>query len=129
MRGVDDRGARFLKVGEVEPNSFQRPARRAVPTGEPAPHVLVGIDKEMDAALVGLLGHGHQVVEVGLIVDARPSVLDSLPGDKETQERHAPLPQPGEMLVCFFQGKGTPDKGDVAVIKELAADVGCAVRR
>ena len=42
------------------------------------------------------LRHCPHVVEIRLVVDARPGVLDRLPGDQEAQEREPPRAKPRE---------------------------------
>ena len=125
---VDDRRARLVKVRHVEAHGLQGPARRAVAARKAAPDVLVRVDEQLQAVLAGLDRDRTHVVEVLLVVQAGPRVLDRLPGHQEAQEGEAPAAQPPEVLVCLCKRKGPAHEGDGAVVEEALGQVRGAVR-
>ena len=74
-------------------------------------YVLVGVDEDEEAVVGGAEAHGPEVVEVLLVVLARPRVLHGLPGHEEPEQLEAPGAEPREVRVELVQGAGPTDEG------------------
>ncbi len=127
LRPMQEGRAAFGQVRQVKAHGLQGPARRAIAAGEAAPHVLVKVNKDLDAVVGGPAHHLVQVVQVRLIVAAGAGVLHGLPGGEEAQEGEAPGAEPGIVLGGLVQGEGPADEGDVAVVVHAFGDVSGAV--
>ena len=74
------------------------------------------------------LDHRAQGVEILLVVEAGPRVLDRLPRDQEAQEYEPPFAQAREVLIGLPERKGTPDERNVSMVEEPFPQVRGAVR-
>src|SRR5579859_1001756 len=129
IRGMDDSSARCAKMGHVKAHRFQSPSGRAIAARKATPHVLVRVNEEGDAVFSSFLSNLVDILKILLVIDARPGVFDSFPGDKQAQKGEAPRAQAREMLIRFAQGKRSPHKGDAPVVEEAFANKGRAIRR
>ena len=93
------RGICGVKAGKVQPDSFKRPARGAVTAAHTRPHVLVKINKNIQAILASKAADSLQMVQVGRVVLPGARMLHGLPGREQAQTIKAPGLDAAEMLV------------------------------
>jgi len=122
-------GAGGVELREVEADRLEEPGRRAVAAGHAAPDVLMEIDEDIHAVIVGHVAERGEIVEIGRVVFPRTFMLDRFPGRQQSQAVEAPGLQAAEMLMRLGERKGTADEGDGPVIGKIARNVGVAVRR
>ncbi|MNN39964.1 hypothetical protein D3C81_1540210 [compost metagenome] len=73
-------GVGHIEGRQIQADRLEYPAWRSVAAAHPAPDVLMEVDEDRQAVIVRLGADGGQVVEIVLIILARPGVLDCLPG-------------------------------------------------
>ena len=95
-----------MQVLGDEASRLERPPRSAVAAAEAAPAVLMEVEEDVEAELVGAADEGLEVVEVGAIVAAGAVVLDGLPGGEQAQPGEAPGMEAREVLIGFGEREG-----------------------
>jgi hypothetical protein len=71
--------------------------------------------------------HLADVVEVFLVVFARPGMFNGFPGDEQPQDVEPPGPQAAQVFVGLVKRERPADERDVAVVEESLAQPGGAV--
>jgi hypothetical protein len=104
------RRIRCVEGAEVQSNRLKGPTRRAIATAHARPHILVEVDKDVETVFAGFAAKLGEVLQVGLVIETRPGMLNRLPRGQQAQAIKAPAAQAREMRVCLSQGKGRPTK-------------------
>src|SRR5579885_654161 len=124
---VNQGRAGFLKLRNVHSNGFKGPARRAISSREAAPNILMRVNKHLNTIGMRFLDHRSDIIEVVLVIAARPGVFDGLPRYQKAEKGQAPFSQARKMLICLFQRERATNKRDISVVKKPFSEMGRSI--
>ena len=118
-----------MKAGEVEAHGLERPARRPIAAGHPAPDILMEIDKDVETVFARHFADASKVIEIGGIELVRPGVGYRFPCRQQAQAVETPMTQALKMLRRIGQRKRPADKRNRTMIQKIRRKIGTAARR